>query len=192
MNPTVSIILATYNRAELLLRAVASVQRQSFRNWELIIEDDGSTDDSLYRLESVVSLDERIRVFHHANIGPAKSRNLGISKAAGSFITFIDSDDEYLPPHLELRVQYMHTHPEIDFINGGVKVIGNHLQHYVPDARNPDRKIHVAQCAIGGTFFGRAKVFRKTGRMRSSYAEDLLFLENVRQSFTVASVSFET
>lgn len=90
----VSIVLPTYNRAELICRAIDSVLRQSYTNWELIIVDDGSSDGTDKVLEPFLS-DSRVRYFYKPNSGAGDSRNFGIKKAIGSWITFLDSDDEF-------------------------------------------------------------------------------------------------
>ncbi len=101
--PFFSIILPTYNRAPLIAKAVESVVNQSFKDWELIVVDDGSNDDT----ESIIAqyLPADIRYFFQANQGKSVARNNGITKAQGEFICFLDSDDYYLPQHLEMLYQ---------------------------------------------------------------------------------------
>jgi len=94
-----SIIIPTYNRVKKLKRAVNSVFRQSVNNWELIIVDDGSTDETKEYVHSIT--DSRIIYVYQDNQGPAASRNAGIRKAQGQYICFLDSDDEYFSDHLE-------------------------------------------------------------------------------------------
>jgi glycosyltransferase involved in cell wall biosynthesis len=88
----ISIITPTYNRAHLLPRMVESVLAQSFQNWELIVIDDGSTDNT-YDIIATYK-DERIKYFYTENSGAADSRNEGVKKAINNFIIFLDSDDE--------------------------------------------------------------------------------------------------
>jgi glycosyltransferase involved in cell wall biosynthesis len=98
-----SIIIPTYNRAHLIPRAIRSVVAQSSGDWELIIVDDGSTDNT----EMVVAeflLDKRINYFKKANSGAAESRNVGVEKAKGELITFLDSDDEAESDWLEKMI----------------------------------------------------------------------------------------
>lgn len=99
MNPPFSIIIPTYNRAERLSEAIDSVFNQKHQNFELIIVDDGSTDHT----EKVVSSfkDDRIKYFHKKNEERAVARNYGIAKSIGKYITFLDSDDQLYPNHLE-------------------------------------------------------------------------------------------
>jgi hypothetical protein len=78
------------------------------------------------------------------------SKNEGINLATGRFISFLDSDDEYGPEHLHSRKTILIQNPSVSFLYGGVKVIGN---QFVPDRFNPEKRIHLSECVIGGTFF---------------------------------------
>src|SRR5579859_6948520 len=103
--PAVSVILPTYNRAHLLPRAIASVLGQSFRDFELIVVDDGSKDDTVGLMRSYD--DPRI-VFlpPERNLGDAGARMRGIACARGEWLAFQDSDDEWLPDRLRLQLDY--------------------------------------------------------------------------------------
>jgi glycosyltransferase involved in cell wall biosynthesis len=116
----VSILLCTYNRADLLSRAVDSVLNQSYSAWELIIVDDGSTDETASVIERYREADERIRSVRHENQGLPKSRNLAIENARGAYLALIDDDDEYSPDHIEKRMGYMLDNPEVDIMWGGL------------------------------------------------------------------------
>jgi glycosyltransferase involved in cell wall biosynthesis len=161
--PRVSIILATYNRAGLLPRAIDSVLRQTFSDWELLIIDDGSTDETKALVDTYSRDDRRIRYICQENSGLALARNTGISAASGDYITFLDSDDAYMEDHLWLRLDYLRVHPDIDFIHGGAEVIGPDT---VPDVNNPCTLIPLSQCFIGGTYFIRADVLKDLGGFR--------------------------
>ncbi|MEL6925414.1 MAG: glycosyltransferase family 2 protein [Bacteroidota bacterium] len=99
-NPYFSIILPTYNRAQLIAGAVESVVRQDFENWELIVVDDGSTDDTRARLAAFTEHDDRIRYMYQENAERSTARNNGIAQARGTYICFLDSDDYYLDNYL--------------------------------------------------------------------------------------------
>src|SRR5687767_4085845 len=95
-HPLVSIILPTYNRKHLLTRAIQSVQEQNYTNFELIIVDDGSKDNTWEVIKNFQ--DSRIHYLRHeANYGAAAARNIGVKASHGNFIAFQDSDDEWLP-----------------------------------------------------------------------------------------------
>ncbi|MFC5354327.1 glycosyltransferase family 2 protein [Azospirillum himalayense] len=101
--PLVSVVIPVFNRAHTLHRAIDSVKAQDFDAWELIVVDDGSTDQS----DAIPASygDARIRVLRHAtNRGAAAARNSGVEAARGRFIAFLDSDDEWLPGKLSAQV----------------------------------------------------------------------------------------
>lgn len=94
-----SIIIPTYNRASFLPRAIQSVLAQIYENWELIVVDDGSNDNT--REVVATFKDERIRYIYQENQERSAARNTGINNAVGEWICFLDSDDEYMPEHLQ-------------------------------------------------------------------------------------------
>ena len=98
--PLFSIIIPTYNRAHILPRTIASVLAQTYSNWECIIVDDGSTDTTKDLIASYS--DTRIKYVYQHNAERSAARNNGIRHAQGEYICFLDSDDEYLPEHLEV------------------------------------------------------------------------------------------
>lgn len=107
--PEVSIILPTYNRVDVIGRAIASIIRQTHTDWELLVVDDGSTDGTLARLQG---LDPRIRLLSQPNQGVAAARNTGIAAAAGRYVAFMDSDDEWRPQFLALTTAFLRHHPD--------------------------------------------------------------------------------
>jgi glycosyltransferase involved in cell wall biosynthesis len=106
--PAISIVIPTYDRLAYLRDAVNSVLAQTVSDWELIIVDDGSTDETVAWLESLE--DPRLRIVQHQHTGcPALLRNLGIELATAEWIAFLDSDDKWLPEKLERQLQYHAT-----------------------------------------------------------------------------------
>jgi Glycosyl transferase family 2 len=106
--PHVSVILPTYQRRELVQRAVASVLAQSYRDFELIVVDDGSTDGTG---EALAALGDAIRYTWQPNRGPAAARNAGLRLARGSIVAFLDSDDRWLPDHLAVMTETLARNP---------------------------------------------------------------------------------
>lgn len=190
--PRVSVLLPTYNRSALLARAIASVQRQSDPRWELVIVDDGSTDRTADLLRSCARADSRIRFARQPNSGPAAARNRAYRLAAGRYVAYLDSDDEYLPAHLATRIALLDAHPEIDFIHGGITVVGAADDWYVPDARDHSRRIHLDDCIVGGTFFSRRRPIELAGGWQPGYAEDLQLFESIRHRVTTLRVTERT
>lgn len=144
-----SVIIPTYNRADLLVRALKSLIAQTYKDWEAIIVDDGSTDDTYSQIKFYLEPDSGIKYFRRRHGGEARSKNFGINTSSGKFITFLDSDDEYATSHLESRKDFLEQNPHIKFLYGGVKILGN---QYVPDKNDPTVKINLNDCVIGGTF----------------------------------------
>ena len=188
--PTVSVILSVFNRENYLKRAINSLLAQSFRDWELIAINDGSSDDSYKILTEYANLFDNIKVFTQDNRKLAFSRNRGISNSSGKYITFLDSDDEYEANHLSERVSFMEENSQIDLIHGDVKIIGD---EFVRDKDNPICFVHLSECAIGGTFFGKREVFGSLNGFRENiYSEDSEFLKRAAQRFRVKKVEFNT
>jgi len=107
--PKVSIITPTYNRAYILKNAIGSIVAQTFADWELVIIDDGSTDNTKELVESIG--DQRIVYRHQDNAGPSAARNYAVGLARGEWIAYLDSDNELLPTYLETMLEHFERHP---------------------------------------------------------------------------------
>ena len=104
--PKVSVVIPTYNRPEFLGAAISSVLNQTFQDWELLVVDDASENDT----EEVVDGfgDHRLRWFRHEKrIGGSAARNTGIVNSVGAYVAFLDDDDEWLPDKLRLQVELL-------------------------------------------------------------------------------------
>ncbi len=113
--PLVSIIIPTYNRAKLLKRAISSCLKQTYRNIEVIVIDDGCTDNTEQVVKSFI--DERVvYIKNKTNKGIPATRNIGLNIATGEFIGFLDHDDEYLPEKIEEQVKVLTDNPDIGFV----------------------------------------------------------------------------
>lgn len=99
--PSISVIVPVYQAEALLEGCVESVKSQTFTDWELILIDDGSRDGSPAICDRCAAEDPRIRVFHKPNGGVSTARNLGLEKASGDYIAFLDADDRFVPRTLE-------------------------------------------------------------------------------------------
>lgn len=118
-----SIIIPLYNKENFITTAIESVLSQSYRNFEIIVVDDGSTDDSVARVKTIS--DHRIKMIRQANNGVSSARNRGIELAKGELICFLDADDWYLPMYLETMVSMASRHPGIVFFASRFKSISN-------------------------------------------------------------------
>lgn len=115
MNPKISVIIPVHNRADVLSRAIQSVLNQDLRDFELIVVDDGSSDESAAVAGSFA--DERIRLIQlPENRGGNVARNAGIRAALAPLIAFLDSDDRYLPSKLSFVVEQFNRRPELDLL----------------------------------------------------------------------------
>lgn len=123
--PLVSIIMPAYNAARFLRESINSVISQTYQNWELLVINDGSTDNTGNIVKSFD--DERIRYFEKKNGGVSTARNLGLKEMRGEFFCFLDSDDELPENSLELRAAYLEEHPEVDLLDGWVLVMDQQM-----------------------------------------------------------------
>jgi glycosyltransferase involved in cell wall biosynthesis len=134
--PLVSIIMPTYNRAELIMESIASIQAQSYTHWELIIVDDGSTDHTAELIMSL--LDERIFYYYVERTGIGGFiKNIGIEKSTGTILAFNDSDDSWHPQKLATQVKALLSHTNAQFsLCGGYNfnVKGIPINHFYKSA----------------------------------------------------------
>ncbi|MBI1338321.1 MAG: glycosyltransferase [Phycisphaera sp.] len=122
--PRVSIILPTYNRAGFMPGALQSIRAQTFKDWELIVIDDGSTDETQQVLGPLTAdLGERFRYLRQTNAGPAAARNAGIDWAHGQYLAFFDSDDLWVEHHLERCVAALDANADVGWVFGAGKRI---------------------------------------------------------------------
>lgn len=148
-NPAISIIIPTYNRAAFIGEAIDSVLRQTFGDFELIVINDGSTDET----EEIVGRfeDNRLTFIQQENAGRSAARNRAIAMARGKYIAFLDSDDTYLRDKLERQVNFMEAHPEIGMIYTSAKCI---------DAEGRILTNHVYVASVSGQIYRQVAFFR--------------------------------
>ncbi|MEY4463406.1 MAG: hypothetical protein RLZZ81_377 [Pseudomonadota bacterium] len=128
--PTVSVIIATYNRDKFIGEAVQSILDQTYKDFEVIIVDDGSSDSTGEIIKNLK--DPRIHYYYQENKGRSNARNKALTLAKGKYITFLDSDDLYLPNKLEIQVNYMEKNSDVYMIYTSaycIDEIGNSLKH---------------------------------------------------------------
>ncbi|OIJ21754.1 glycosyl transferase [Anaerobacillus alkalidiazotrophicus] len=114
-NRLVSVITPTYNSAKFIGETIESVLAQTYTNWEMVIVDDCSSDETVRIVKEYVAGDNRIKLIQlKENSGPAIARNTAIEHACGRYLAFLDSDDQWLPHKLERQLQFMQEH-EIAF-----------------------------------------------------------------------------
>ncbi|MCL4708220.1 glycosyltransferase family 2 protein [bacterium] len=171
--PVFSIVIPTYNRAKIISRAIQSILNQTFGEFELIIVDDGSTDDSQKVIKQIN--DPRICYIRQENRGVAAARNAGVKSSRGKYIAFLDSDDEVLPEWLSHFVNSF-TAEKIGVVCVGVKML-NTIEHeetvWLPRNRGP---VYDNQTCLflSGAFAVRREIFDAVG----GYVEGLAYGEN--------------
>lgn len=115
--PTVSIVLPTYNRVHLLPRAIDSIIAQTMKDWEIVLVDDGSTDETPHLARNYQRrLGERFVYVSQSNAGPGAARNHGIDRCRGRLVAFLDSDDEYFSTKLARQVELLERAPELGLV----------------------------------------------------------------------------
>lgn len=124
MKPLVSIIIPCYNRETYLAECIRSIQAQTYKNWELILVDDGSTDGSNYIYDFFTKEDKRIKVVYAKHKGIASARNLGFKHSKGEFIAVFDSDDVMVPQRLSENVKALQ---KVDFCTSYYWISDSHL-----------------------------------------------------------------
>ena len=135
---SVSVLIPTFNRATLLLEAVASVQAQSYPDWEIIVADDGSSDDTCQRLADLAEDRLKVLPFEHSG-NPSRLRNAAAATATGEYLAFLDSDDVWHPDKLRLQLDALAasqsaswSFTDFDRINSEGQVVGRSIQRMPP------------------------------------------------------------
>lgn len=135
----VSIITAAYNCAPYIEQTIKSVQAQTYTDWEMIIIDDCSTDDTVDVITAMAMADSRVKLLQNIqNMGPACSRNRGINIAAGTYLAFLDGDDLWLPEFLEVSLNFMLKHNHV-FVFSSYKRLDEGLNPLYDDFIVPNK-----------------------------------------------------
>ena len=116
MNPLLSIVTPVYNVESFLDRSVQSILSQSYRDIELILIDDGSTDGSSSLCDELAKKDSRVKVIHKENGGVSTARNVGLEIASGEYLTFVDPDDFLVPDTYLANMEYLISHKDVDIL----------------------------------------------------------------------------
>ena len=157
-NGLVSIITTSYNYQDYIKETIESVLAQTYQNWELIIVDDGSTDESVNVIKSYCEKDSRIKLFQHEggiNKGLAETVKLGLEKANSDWVAFLESDDSITPNYLEEKINVIQENPDVEFIFNGINCFGdeerissmsdyfNEQNKAIKNHKNPDNYLRV-------------------------------------------------
>ena len=180
--PLVTVVIPTYNRLSLVQQAIASVQGQSYSNWELVVVDDGSTDGSFDAISLMV--DARIRVIrleHTGNI--AFARNIGARSGRGEWLSFLDSDDVWVPERLNLQLGRMIKEKKqwgyggFEIMNGDMNKIPNKAGSFAPISGWIAKQVLTTEAAVSiGALMLTRKLFEEVGGFNTDpgllYRED--------------------
>jgi len=180
MEPTISVVMPVFNCAEYVGQAIESILAQSFTDFELIIVDDGSTDDTIYQVKRYA--DPRISIcgveYKKLSFGATAALNIGISKVKGEFIARQDGDDYSLPTRFERQAEYLYKNPMCKAVGTGI-ILANvsgraydtvqHLGHVTKYDL-----VNLWPCVAHPTIMMRAHVFNNVG----SYDETIDYCED--------------
>ena len=131
MSELISIICPVYNVEKFIVETIESVLKQTYTNWELILVDDGATDNSALICKEYTAKDKRIKYFYKQNGGQASARNLGIKKAEGKYITFLDSDDLYSADKIENHFIDLKNYPADFYYGAGFMLFENRTENKI-------------------------------------------------------------
>lgn len=189
VGPLVSVVIPAFNAAWCVARAVDSVLNQSFRDFELIVVNDGSTDRTA---EVLAGYGEMLRVFDQPNGGLSSARNAGIAAATGRYVAFLDADDWWLPDKLARQVEWMEARPELVFCSTSTRVLTPEGDAF-PDWRcghergSPLERIFSANAHVAGS--GSAVLVRREALTRAGgFDETLRSLEDIDMWMRLATL----
>ncbi|WP_040630462.1 glycosyltransferase family 2 protein [Fortiea contorta] len=177
--PLVSVVIPAYNYAKYLAKTLDSVFAQTYRPIEVIVVDDGSTDNTA----EIVRAYPEVRYFYQSNQGVSVTRNVGIAAAQGEFIAFIDGDDIWKPHKLSLQIAYMLEHPDIG-------ITGTRAENFLePNTQVPpwfdfERDLQECKVIIPSTLVVRRLVFDQIGNFSQNYQseEDTQWLQRAEDA----------
>jgi glycosyltransferase involved in cell wall biosynthesis len=155
--PLVSAIITTYNYGRFVVDAVQSVLAQTYPHVEVIVVDDGSTDDTALRLQPYMG---KIRYIHQENSGVDAARNNGIAAAKGQFIGLLDADDMWHPQRVQRQMQFIADHPQTAVVGADTIIDLENGWPALPDA-TPARVVRIEELVIAARFAPSSSLIRK-------------------------------
>ncbi|MEI7594340.1 MAG: glycosyltransferase family A protein [Bacteroidota bacterium] len=184
--PEISIILVIQNKAKNLFKIIDSIKNQTLKNWELVIVDNGSSDHPYNFIQPLFDKGLNVRYIRQQKTSFITAKNIGIRSSIGNYITFIGSDDKYLPDHLQSRVDFLKENKNIALIQGGFEVIGITK---IPDYKDSSKKVSIYDTVLGDSFFGKKEVFSTiSGFNELSINSDIDFWERAEKQFELDTI----
>lgn len=163
MKPEVSVIIPVHNCEAYIGEAIESVLRQSFRNFEIIVVDDGSSD----RSADIAASYPDVRLVRRAHEGVSAARNCGIMEAEADLIAFLDADDLFCDEKLKLQTDYMAAHPECDVVFSDYRNFSDTPEESMSDRQKDEMNVYVQQCLPAACI--RKEIFKTFGLFDTSY-----------------------
>ncbi|OGD88070.1 hypothetical protein A2693_02665 [Candidatus Curtissbacteria bacterium RIFCSPHIGHO2_01_FULL_40_12] len=191
----VSVIMSVYNGMPFLKDAVESILNQTYENFEFIIVDDASTDDTWQYLKSLK--DRRVRLLKNKNnLGLASSLNVALRQAQGDYVARMDADDISLPKRFEKQIEFLLKNPSIDLCGTWADLIDENGK-IIGEKKFPKRHLAIIRALlllspiIHPTFFAKSEVFKelKGYNPRFEYAEDYEFLLRAKEKFRFENIT---
>ncbi|MFO7681748.1 MAG: glycosyltransferase [Chloroflexota bacterium] len=175
--PTLSVLMSTFNGEAYLETAVNSILSQTFTNFEFIIINDGSTDDTAAILQRYT--DPRLRIFHQENIGLTRSLNRGIALASGRYIARMDSDDYAWPSRFAAQIAYLDSHPESVLLGTAYRHVDS-LRHRTIDIFPPTHDADIRRAMLSGNpiCHSSAMISRAALTAVGGYNEDFRYVQD--------------
>lgn len=162
MTPLVSVVMPAYNAAEYIDAAITSVLHQTLKNLELLVVDDGSSDETASVVARRAAADQRVSLFRQANAGPGPARNTGFGAARGRFFAFLDSDDAWTPRFLERQVALLESRPDVDVVFGNAWCRGGPRDCHPARSTAPDpRRLRLEDLLADDSLHFIMAVFRR-------------------------------
>ncbi len=180
----VSVIIPTFNRRYTIPEAINSVLNQTYQNFEIVVIDDGSSDDTWKIIKKYNT--NKIKYIYQKHSGlPAKARNTGIKLASGEYIAFLDSDDIWMPTKLELQVKFLEKHQDYSLVSSNMLTFGDIKEN---------RKIYNPKFSTSGFVFRKLVlgnfVANSTAMVRKSAIEDVGYFNEDKRLFSVEDFEF--
>jgi len=187
MNTTFTVVMPAYNAAAYLAQTIESVLSQSFTDFELLIIDDGSTDNTAVIAENYRQKDKRVKLFIQSNQGVSATRNQGIESSSSQYIAFIDADDQWFPDNLALHYEHLEKNPDLGVSYAKVEFLTPDGKHTGKIAKGrltelqPEHFLYDNPTMTASNLVVRRQVFQEIGCFdcNMNYSEDLDFLFRV-------------
>jgi len=176
MQHTVSVIIPTYNRSHTIAQAIQSVQEQSIEPLEIIVIDDGSTDNTSALIKETFP---DVKLYRQSNHGVSHARNRGIESASGNWIAFLDSDDAWYPGKLEAQLKELERNPKVRLCHSD--------EHWIRNGRRVNQRLRHEK--RGGHKDQLSRKFMAMDRFRLIALEKILLADVLNEPDTQATVS---